>query len=95
MLYAVVMAGGIGERFWPLSTAQRPKQLVPFFDDQPLLVQAIERLAPLLPVERGIVVTSRALEGPGMGLVPALPAEDLITERVGRNTGPAPAVATR
>ena len=40
MLYAVVMAGGIGERFWPLSTPRRPKQLIPFFDDEPLLSRA-------------------------------------------------------
>lgn len=95
MLYAVVMAGGIGERFWPLSTPERPKQLVPFFDDQPLLVQAVERLDPVLPVDRVIVVTSRDLEAPVRELLPSLPADNLILEPLGRNTAPAAAVASR
>jgi mannose-1-phosphate guanylyltransferase len=95
MLYAVVMAGGIGERFWPLSTPQRPKQLVPLFDDQPLLVQAIERLNPVLPIERVVVVTSRDLENPVRKLVPSLPADNLILEPIGRNTAPAAALASQ
>jgi mannose-1-phosphate guanylyltransferase len=94
MLYAVVMAGGIGERFWPLSTPRRPKQLIPFFEEKPLLVKAIERLDPILPIERVIIITSRVLEGPIRELIPALPEENLILEPIGKNTAPAAALAT-
>ncbi len=94
MLYAVVMAGGIGERFWPLSTPRRPKQLIPFFEEKPLLVKAIERLDPLLPVDRIIVVTSEVLEGPVRELLPSLPDGNLVLEPVGKNTAPAAALAT-
>ena len=94
MIYAVVMAGGIGERFWPLSTPQRPKQLIPLFEDDPLLVKTIERLGPLVPIERIFVVTSRALRKPVADLVPTLPRDNLILEPVGKNTAPAAALAT-
>jgi len=95
MLYAVVMAGGIGERFWPLSTPRRPKQLIPFFDDEPLLSRAVERLDPLLPIDRIILVTTRELEVPIRDLIPSIPPENLILEPVGKNTAPAAALATQ
>ena len=48
--WAVVLAGGVGSRFWPLSTPERPKQLLPLVNDEPLLVNTLRRLAPLVPL---------------------------------------------
>ena len=55
--YAIIMAGGKGERFWPLSTAKCPKQLVSLFGGKPLLTQAVERLAGVIPPENVFVIT--------------------------------------
>ena len=50
--WAVMLAGGVGSRFWPLSTPERPKQLLPLVDDEPLLADTLARLEPLVPAER-------------------------------------------
>ena len=55
-LWAVVLAGGIGARFWPMSTPDRPKQLLPLVDDAPLLANTVDRLAPLVPAERTLIL---------------------------------------
>ena len=62
--YAVIMAGGKGERFWPLSTARRPKQMLALAGGQPLIVQAVERLSGVVPPERILIVTNAALVAP-------------------------------
>ena len=59
--WAVVLAGGVGSRFWPLSTPTRPKQLLPLVDDRPLLVGTIERLGPLVPPSRTLILTNATL----------------------------------
>ena len=61
MRWAVVLAGGVGSRFWPVSTAARPKQLLPLASDRPLVADTVARVLPLVPAERILVVTSRAL----------------------------------
>ena len=48
-LWAVVLAGGIGSRFWPLSSPERPKQLLSLVGDRPLIADTVSRLAPLVP----------------------------------------------
>lgn len=60
-IWAVVLAGGVGARFWPLSTPQRPKQLLPLVNDAPLLVNTLERLLPLVPRNRTIILTAETL----------------------------------
>ena len=50
--WAAILAGGSGTRFWPLSTSERPKQLLPLVGDRPLLAQAVARLRGLVPPER-------------------------------------------
>ncbi len=57
--YAVVMAGGSGTRFWPMSRASRPKQLLPLLGGRPLVRETIERLSPLLPPERVFIITGK------------------------------------
>ena len=59
--YAVILAGGSGERFWPLSTKSRPKQFVSVFGGKPLIRHAVDRLEGLVPPERVLIVTSADL----------------------------------
>ena len=56
-VWAAILAGGAGTRFWPLSTPERPKQLLPLAGDRPLLAQAVERLDGLVPPERILILT--------------------------------------
>lgn len=78
--WAVVLAGGVGSRFWPLSTPQRPKQLLPLVDDAPLLANTLRRLRPLVPPERTLVLTNASLVDAIAALAPELPAANLIAE---------------
>ncbi len=91
--YAVILAGGRGERFWPLSTAQRPKQLISLVGDSSLLAQAVDRLDGLIPPERVLVVTNQDLVAASREAAPKLPAENIVGEPVGRDTAPAVALA--
>lgn len=87
--WAVILAGGAGSRFWPLSTPQRPKQLLPLVDDAPLLVNTVRRLAPAVPAERTLVITNASLAETVRSLLPTLPAENVIAEPRAAGTGPA------
>jgi mannose-1-phosphate guanylyltransferase len=87
--WAVILAGGVGSRFWPLSTPQRPKQLLPLVDDAPLLVNTVRRLAPAIPPERMLVITNASLADAVRALLPTLPAENVIAEPRAAGTGPA------
>jgi mannose-1-phosphate guanylyltransferase len=78
--WAVVLAGGVGSRFWPLSTPQRPKQLLPLVDAAPLLENTLRRLAPMAPAERTLILTNAGLVDPIAELAPALPRTNLIAE---------------
>lgn len=78
--WAVVLAGGIGSRFWPLSTPSRPKQLLPLVTDEPLLVEAVARLEPIAPPERVLILTNDTLVPAISKLLPEIPAENLIAE---------------
>ncbi|NUP56511.1 MAG: NTP transferase domain-containing protein, partial [Gemmatimonadaceae bacterium] len=89
--WAVVLAGGVGSRFWPLSTAERPKQLLPLATDQPMLADALARLEPLVPAERTLVLTNATLVEPIAALAPGIPRENLMAEP--RPAGTAAALA--
>ena len=91
--YAVIMAGGRGERFWPLSTVARPKQFLTLFGGRTLLTQAVDRLAGLIPPERILIITSRALVPATCEAAWNLPAENIIGEPQGRDTAAACALA--
>ncbi|MBD3222392.1 NTP transferase domain-containing protein [bacterium] len=84
----VIMAGGRGTRFWPLSRRQRPKQLLPLASDRSLLRETFERVAPLVGPQRVLVITSGDLAAPTAAELPELPAANVIAEPVGRNTAP-------
>jgi mannose-1-phosphate guanylyltransferase len=85
--WAVVLAGGIGSRFWPLSTPTRPKQLLPLVDNRPLLVAALERLEPLVPLARTLVLTNSSLVDAVRSVAPRLPPENVIAEPRAVGTG--------
>jgi mannose-1-phosphate guanylyltransferase len=89
--WAVVLAGGVGSRFWPVSTPARPKQLLPLATGEPLLADALARLAPLVPPERTLVLTNAGLVDAIAQLAPDLPRENLIAEP--RPAGTAAALA--
>ncbi len=91
--YAVILAGGKGERFWPLSTSKAPKQLLALVGDRPLLAQAVQRLQGLIPFERVFVITNQDLVEGCRKAAPELPAENIIGEPVGRDTAAAVALA--
>ncbi|MBM4193925.1 MAG: hypothetical protein FJ202_06030 [Gemmatimonadetes bacterium] len=78
--WAVVLAGGVGSRFWPLSTPERPKQLLPLISAKPMLEDTLERLAPVAPLERTLVLTNASLADAVRKLVPTLPAGNVIAE---------------
>ena len=78
--WAVVLAGGIGSRFWPLSTPTRPKQLLPLVTDKPLLVDAINRLAPIVDPAHTLILTNAALVKSIRKLLPPIPRENIIAE---------------
>lgn len=85
--YGVIMAGGSGTRFWPLSRAARPKQFLPLGSgDEALIAAAARRLEHLVPRERILVVTSEALAEQTRAALPGLPAANVLAEPVGRNT---------
>ncbi|MCE5231008.1 hypothetical protein LLG95_15625 [bacterium] len=86
---AVIMAGGTGERFWPLSRTSRPKQLLKLTrPDMSLLEEAIERIAPLIPAERILIATSATVAGPIREAMKgsAVPVENIVVEPAKRNT---------
>lgn len=78
--WAVVLAGGIGSRFWPLSTPARPKQLLPLVSNEPLLVEAVERLRPIVAVERVLILTNDVLVPAIAKLLPDIPRANLVAE---------------
>ena len=87
--WAVILAGGSGTRFWPLSTPERPKQLLPLATSEPLLVDAIRRLGPLVPVDRTLILTSAALANAVRAVVPDVPSDNIVGEPRAAGTGPA------
>ena len=78
--WAVVLAGGVGSRFWPLSTPTRPKQLLPLVTSEPLLAEAVARLHAIAPADRVLILTNDSLVPAVADLLPEIPRENLIAE---------------
>jgi mannose-1-phosphate guanylyltransferase len=92
--YAIIMAGGKGERFWPLSTSRRPKQLLALAGGKALLLQAVERLEGVVPPERVLIVTNESLVAPIRKLLGEGSPVGVLGEPVGRDTAAAIAAGT-
>ncbi len=91
--YAVVLAGGSGQRFWPLSRDRLPKQLLKLFGDKTLLEHTIERLEGLVPKENILVLTNQQQVEAVREVLPDFPAENIVAEPEKRDTAPAIALA--
>jgi len=78
--WTVVLAGGIGSRFWPLSTPSRPKQLLPLVTGEPLLADAVARVTPITPLDRVLILTNETLVPAVAKLFPALPKANIVAE---------------
>jgi mannose-1-phosphate guanylyltransferase len=91
---AIVMAGGIGTRFWPLSRRKKPKQFLPIGGDKTMIEETVQRLAPLLPPSQIYTVANPDQTRLIRSLLPFLPQENLIVEPLGKNTAPSLMLAT-
>ncbi len=93
MTYAVIMAGGIGSRFWPQSRKARPKQFLDVFGDGTLIQNTVARLQGLVPPERCLVVTHERYVEQVRAQLPAVPEANILAEPMRRNTAPCIAYA--
>ncbi len=91
--YAVIMAGGKGERFWPKSRLKRPKHLMPIVGDQPIFTQTLARLTTCILPQNILVITNENQKEALLTLCPQLNAEQIIAEPISRDTAAAVALA--
>ena len=89
---AVILAGGSGERFWPLSTPERPKQFLRVFGGESLIRQALARLDGLVASEDAFVVTTKSLVAATRKELPEVPKGNIVGEPMRRDTGAAVAL---
>ncbi len=88
-MQALILAGGSGTRFWPLSRRSKPKQLLALEDGETLLQKTVARLAPLVPPESIWVCTTRSIASQVAEQLPAVPAAQILCEPEGRDTSAA------
>lgn len=85
-LYAVIMAGGVGSRFWPRSKTKLPKQLLTIFGEQTMIQDTVKRIESIVKRENILIITN-ALQKSGVeSQLPGIPKENIIIEPFGRNT---------
>src|SRR5271156_2012360 len=84
--FIIIMAGGRGERFWPLSREKMPKQLLSLLGKKSFLQEAVERVLPLVPAKNIFVITNEAQLAEGRKQLPKIPKGNLIPEPIGRDT---------
>lgn len=84
--FVIIMAGGRGERFWPVSREKTPKQLITLLGKRSFLQQAVDRVAPLVPMKNILVITNEVQAPEVRKQLPKLPKENVIAEPVGRDT---------
>src|ERR1041385_7166360 len=84
--FVIIMAGGRGERFWPVSREKTPKQLIKLLGDKSFLQQAVERVAPLVPMKNVFIITNEAQSAEVRKQLPKLPKDNVVAEPIGRDT---------
>jgi len=87
--YPVILAGGRGTRFWPLSRKRMAKQLLPLNSKKSMIQETVERLSPLAKAKQFWIITNQDLRPAIVGQLKGLPKRQIIAEPVGRNTAPA------
>ncbi len=93
--WIVLLAGGIGSRFWPASTPLRPKQFLPLVSERPLIVETLERARALAPLSNVLVVAGEHLQPLIRRHLPDLPPEQLLCEPQAKGTASALAWAAQ
>ncbi len=94
-VYAVIMAGGVGSRFWPRSRERSPKQFLEIIGSGTMIQNTAARIAPLVPPDRIFVVTNILQYDEVRKQLPSLPPENILAEPVGRNTAPCVGLAAQ
>jgi mannose-1-phosphate guanylyltransferase len=84
--FVIIMAGGKGERFWPLSREKTPKQLLTLLGDRSFLQQAVDRVLPLVPLKNIFIITNDVQAAAVRKQLPKLPKENVVAEPIGRDT---------
>jgi mannose-1-phosphate guanylyltransferase len=84
--FVIIMAGGRGERFWPVSREKTPKQLLKLIGDRSFLQQAVDNVLPVVPLKNIIVITNETQAPEVRKQLPKLPKENVIAEPCGRDT---------
>ena len=84
--YVIIMAGGRGERFWPVSREKTPKQLITLLGNRSFLQQAVDRVLPLVPLKNILIITNEVQAPTVRKQLPKLPKENVIAEPCGRDT---------
>jgi len=86
MIFGVILAGGRGERFWPLSRAEKPKQFLKLTSDKTMLEETIDRVRPLIPIENIRIVAGDSMSRHILASATSLNQHNILTEPTGRNT---------
>src|SRR6266513_3367327 len=84
--FVIIMAGGKGERFWPVSREKSPKQLITLLGNRSFLQQAVDRVLPIVPAKNIFVITNETQLPEVRKQLPKLPKKNVIAEPVGRDT---------
>lgn len=94
MLCALIMAGGKGTRFWPLSTADKPKQFLKLLGSETMIQMTVKRINKLIPIHKIFICTTEKYLNLVKEQLPNLPLENIIIEPEGRNTAPCIALSS-
>ena len=84
--FVLIMAGGRGERFWPVSREKTPKQLIRLLGERSFLQQAVDRVRPLVPPANILIITNAVQAAEVRRQLPELPKENILGEPIGRDT---------
>jgi mannose-1-phosphate guanylyltransferase len=85
-IYAIIMAGGVGSRFWPRSKERTPKQLLTIFGEDTMIQSTVKRIEPLVKPDHIFIVTNKVQTEEMIRQLPQIPKENILVEPYGRNT---------
>lgn len=93
--YVLIMAGGVGSRFWPRSRKNLPKQLLNIFGQQTMIQETVDRIRDLVPPENILIITNKVQKTLVEEQLSFIPKENIVAEPVGRNTAPCVGLAAQ
>ena len=93
-VYAIIMAGGVGTRFWPLSRKKSPKQFLPIISEATMIEETVNRLRPLIPIQNITTIANAEQSETIKNCIPDIPGENILVEPQGKNTAPSLLLAT-